>query len=174
MAPAGGQLSPPARLSTWSGDQLGGDGGWGGVWAQTLGRPIQGHGDGREACLGSGWARCLGGEVRGSAAFQPCPGGQPLPANSTARVPPYIRPGLWAFPSGQCCLQDTDNPCQHIPARYCLGWDLGWGPEWGPPLESEAKLALEGVLRVLPHVLLHTGGSVCGKADLVSESPLHL
>ena len=60
----------------------------GGIWAQTLVRPIPGHRAGREACLGSGWARCLGSEVKSSAALQPAPKGQPLPANHTAQAPP--------------------------------------------------------------------------------------
>lgn len=44
----------------------------------------------------------------------------------------------------------------------------------GPPGVPEAGLALEGVLHVCPHILLHAGGSVCGKVDLVPGSPLPL
>lgn len=77
MSLARSQQSPPARLSTWSGHRLGGT---------VLGRPIQGHGAGRKACLGSGWARCPGSEGRGSAALWLAAQGQPLPANSKAHI----------------------------------------------------------------------------------------
>lgn len=68
---------------------VGGPAWWrGGLWAQTLAQPIQGYGAGREACLGSGWARCPGSEVESSAALRPTPKGQPLPANHMAQAPP--------------------------------------------------------------------------------------
>lgn len=59
--PGGGPAVPasPTQHLVWGPAWFGGGG-----WAQPLGRPIQGHGAGRKARLGSGWARCPGSEAR--------------------------------------------------------------------------------------------------------------
>lgn len=123
--PAGGQLFPPARLSTCLGNQPSG-----GAWAQPLRRPIQGHRAGRKACLGLAWARCPGNEVQLPSG--PPPWGQPLPANGAAQAPPYIRRGcrrsLWVSVASRTQTAPSAQPSQVLPGDWGSGGVHGWGP----------------------------------------------
>lgn len=155
---AGVQLSPPARLSTWSEDQLGGT---------ALGRPIEGRGAGRKACLGSGWAQCPGREVRGSAALQP-PSLGDSPSQPIAQPRPHLyKAGAAGSSSGSAVPPGHRQPLlaqpRQVPPWGAPGWVRSGGPmgAGGQP----------GSGRALP--VGPPWQSVRGKVDLESGSPLH-
>lgn len=162
MSLARGQQSPPARLSTWSGDQLGG---------AVLGRPIQGHGAGRKARLGSGWARSQA--ARGEAQL---PSG-PLPRGSPSQpiAKPLYKARAAGSSFGSVLPAGHRQPLSAQPRQVPPWVGVRVGSRAGPRgCRRLAQLGKQPCMYVSLLPRPPAGGSVCRKVDLVSGSPFHL